>query len=765
MAGALLLAALLAPVLAPPALAQPTPGPSATPRISPEPDTDRTPAPGEPDPCAGASEQEPVRVEVTTLLPRAPLAADEPFQVAGRLRNCGEEPVADLELRLAVGGRIASRGQLQRSDEEPVVGAERRTESVPVDELAPGATTPFDLRLLVQDLRLGRLGVYPLAVQVRGRYGDDGRRTPVGLATTFVPWFPDGAPAPTRIAWLWPLVDQPRRGPAEVMLDDVLAELVDRGSEQAGRGRLQELLSAAREGSSGGCESPAAPPKGVLLPPPDPAEAERPCRGEPVPVTYAVDPSLLYSLEAMTRPYTVRIGERLVDLPASVDAAAWLESLRAAAATSELLALPFGDPDVVAMSRGDSALRDEVEQLRRLGSSVTGDLLRTEPLASVAFPPPGPLPGSLDAVVGARTDAVVLDVTALPPASAARNRTPNARTELPSVTGPVNGLVVEDVLSRLVEPVADRDQGPRLAEQRWIVETAIIAAELPSSARTLVVAPRREADVVPEVAAAVLADTGRLPWLCPVALAAVAAGEERCATLPDEQGPVDEEVLDGDAEPPDDRDGELSAAFLERLELVTRASDQVTESVLVSGTAEAAQTRARLLRATGRAASAAWRDAPLQGERMLRLLQQDVATLRAKVQLVSEPVTLTGSSGTLPIVVRNELDQAVNVGIALDETSAARLSLSSTPTQVIPARNAAELRVGVEPRTSGRFVVQATLVDEEGEPFGAPVQLEVRSTGYGRVALAVTGVAAAVLLVASGVRITRRALRQGDSAA
>ena len=40
------------------------------------------------------------------------------------------------------------------------------------------------------------------------------------------------------------------------------------------------------------------------------------------------------------------------------------------------------------------------------------------------------------------------------------------------------------------------------------------------------------------------------------------------------------------------------------------------------------------------------------------------------------------------------------------------------------------------------------------------MRLDVRSTQYGRVALAVTGVAAAVLLVAAGVRITRRALRR-----
>jgi hypothetical protein len=145
---------------------------------------------------------------------------------------------------------------------------------------------------------------------------------------------------------------------------------------------------------------------------------------------------------------------------------------------------------------------------------------------------------------------------------------------------------------------------------------------------------------------------------------------------------------------------------------------------------------------------------------MLRLLQEDVAGLRRKVRLVSEPVILTGGSGVLQLSVQNELDQPVNVGVRLDETSSARLSSADTGVQVVPARFSTQIEVQVEPQTSGRFVVQATLVDEEGRAFGDPVALDVRSTQYGRVALGVTGVAAAVLMVAAGARITRRAMRR-----
>ena len=66
----------------------------------------------------------------------------------------------------------------------------------------------------------------------------------------------------------------------------------------------------------------------------------------------------------------------------------------------------------------------------------------------------------------------------------------------------------------------------------------------------------------------------------------------------------------------------------------------------------------------------------------------------------------------------------------------------------------------VTAQTSGQFPVTAQLIDRDGHPFGAKVRLVVRSTRYGRVALAVTGIAAGVLLAAAGVRIARRGLRR-----
>jgi hypothetical protein len=117
--------------------------------------------------------------------------------------------------------------------------------------------------------------------------------------------------------------------------------------------------------------------------------------------------------------------------------------------------------------------------------------------------------------------------------------------------------------------------------------------------------------------------------------------------------------------------------------------------------------------------------------------------------------------------VQNELDQPVTVGVVLDQTSAARLSLSASGAQVVPPRELYErISVQVEPRTSGRFVVLATLVDAQGERFGEAVPLQVRSTGYGGAgARRSPGWPRRCCCSATGTRLVRRALHRPRPAA
>jgi hypothetical protein len=156
------------------------------------------------------------------------------------------------------------------------------------------------------------------------------------------------------------------------------------------------------------------------------------------------------------------------------------------------------------------------------------------------------------------------------------------------------------------------------------------------------VAPGRRADVDPAVAAAVLADTGRLPWLCAVPLADVAASRERCAELPDDQAPADAEVAeaaDADAEadadqavaaPPFGDDAGLPPAFLDRLAQVTRAADQFTEAILVPGLGAGGRHPGPPAARDRPGASSAWREQPLQGRLMLACCRRTSARCAAR---------------------------------------------------------------------------------------------------------------------------------------
>ena len=149
---------------------------------------------------------------------------------------------------------------------------------------------------------------------------------------------------------------------------------------------------------------------------------------------------------------------------------------------------------------------------------------------------------------------------------------------------------------------------------------------------------------------------------------------------------------------------------------------------------------------------------------MLSLLRDDLADLRGKVhlQIGRGTITLTSSTGVISVNVVNELGQPVRVGVQLSAPGA-RLSTTETPVESVPAEFAKQINLEVTAATSGKFAVRAQLVDSNKRPFGDPVDLVVRSTQYGRVALAVTGVGAGVLLAAIGIRITRRALRRDRS--
>jgi hypothetical protein len=715
---------------------------------------DATPAPtATPSP----NDDSPAQIIVTKLAPRAPMDPEEFFQVRGLITNRGSQPLHELTVRLRRGDKLSSRSELATADQD-LPATPTRVGRTPVralqQDLAPGASTQFDIRIRVSELRMSgpRAGVYPLRVEARGRFGDTGGIGTVGSVNTYVPWFPDGPPhGRVRIAWLWPVVDQPRRGPNEVMLDDELATSFARG------GRLDRMLRSAADGQKGGCDAradgpPTLPPRPLVTP----------CRGDAIPLTYAVDPDLLFTADALGSPYKLLVGGKTKRIDNTQPARDWVARLRAAVTGTDVLSLPYGDPDAVALTAPQTGLADEVPLLREQGKKETTKILGRPPITSVVWPPAGRLTRrSVESLTSGGATALVVDPIALPAPDSEPSYTPDALIgQLPTNTGQPSVLTIDSELSALLTPTYADYPGDRIVEQRWLAETAMISAERPSVARTILVAPQRRADLHTAVAAEALRDSGRLPWLCAVSLNSVASSTDSC---PDEVRTEPGEVAPVELEPPHAGDRFLEPDFLNRVRALRTSSTQFTDEVLAEPTStEAVGTTGRLLRARARTESSAWRDDQAGGEQMLQLLRDDISNLRDKVhlQVGSGIVTLTSSSGVISVNVVNELSQPVRVGVVLDAHNRARLSTRDTPVTTIPPEHATQISLKVTAQTSGQFPVTAQLVDREGRDFGKPKDLVVRSTQYGRVALAVTGIGAGVLLVAAGFRIVRRATRR-----
>jgi hypothetical protein len=578
--------------------------------------------------------------------------------------------------------------------------------------------------------------------------------------STYLPWFASPPTGTTRIAWLWPLVAPPSRAPRStavgpLLLDEQLA------ADVRTDGRLERALRAARYAEQGQCDQRAKPAEGS---PPVPAPTA-PCRGEAVPVTYALDADVLDTLQGMAGGYSVLASSsRRVPGTGSDAASAWLASLRAAVGRSSgVVALPFADADVVSLTSPASSLAGDVGPAVQLGRTGTAAGVGRTPLRGVQLAPAGAVGGdALEAYLGAGTSALVVTEDALPPRPARQAQTSGARNPLTTAAGTVTGLVVDAGLSALLAPDHSHWSGPRLAEQRFLVETALVQAEQPGATRTLVVAPPRDADLVPSVAAQALLDSGRLPWLCSVPLADVAAGHERCAG----GGPTGSADADRGAPVAPSVDAPaLSRDQLDKVGTARRSIDQLTGAVLAQSDA-AAETRARLLRGALRAESSAWRPrtAQTRARSLARLVQDDVGDLLGKVRIISGPVTLTSRSSQLTVDVENRLDQAVTVRVELSAGNAARLAVEGAGVTEVPGKTSVPVYLRAEPRTSGQFPVQARLLDRRSDPFGVPSQFLIRSTRYGVVALALTGVAAGVLLAAAGVRLVRRAVQRRRTA-
>ena len=696
----------------------------------------------DPTPTPSPTAELPVSVELRAVTPLAPQPG-QTLTVRGRLANTGAEPVGDLRPQLLVSRtRIGSRGAFDdiaatphgamAADAAPATTAHI---SIGRSSLQPGQSTTFSASVPIDDLDLPQTWqVYEMGVTVSGST-TLGVHT-VGELRTFLPYAPVGQPgtgAPTQLAWIWPLVDRPHRTTSTDWTDDQLATELKTG------GRLDMLLNAAAAAETQHAPPPPRTPRRkhhkVRPAPPRPTIT-------PVPVTWAIDPMLIQDVQAMSAGYTVGADSRAGSGEAA--AKSWLSALKSAASHGAVLRLPYADPDLVAVIR--AGLASQAQQAIAVGQKQLSTLFPS------ALGYAWPLDGlsdrhTLDTLADSGTTTFVLNGSALPVVSGDQSLTPGAHAKVATRDGSMDAVLVDDRLSNAVDAAATDPALTALTTQRVLSELLMIQAEHPSVARSVVIAPDRRWAPSPQLAQKLVAGSGRVPWVQPLTLDQVVAA------------PVYSLVQRGTVidYPATARAAELHRSYLRSTLPLGRRLDAFA-AILPLGDPQARRFddgRLRLL-------SSAWRSDPAGADAARDRLEAAVAKTMQQVRITTQPdslVTLTGSSGTVPITVSNELDTPVQVAISavadphLEVKRGSRVTRTVRPHTQVPV----DVRVTALTRGVATLTVSLSTPGPGGRPYGPPVVLRVNSTAYGLEALLITGGATAVLFFGAGMRLVRRA--------
>jgi hypothetical protein len=658
--------------------------------------------------------------------------------VTGTVTNESGGPLSGLSIQLrSSASPLTYRGELNSyAGGSLAIDAPVGT-PVPIGGSLPsGATAAWRVSLPVNAVGMTQFGVYPLAAQAVDVIG-----LPLGTDRTFLPFWPGAAAAgvtqPLKIAWVWPLIDTPQQGMCAALTSDSLA-----GSVAAG-GRLDTLLT------SGAAYSARAR------------------------LTWAVDPGLLNSVSTMTGPY--RVGGAAdcvggVRHQASSAAAQWLSTLRSGTSGQQIFVTPYDDVDVAALTHQglDSDLRTAFNQGRSAGSALlgrsfkpsaptgTGSRATSQPASSgaIAWPADGAADSSVLgnlAVNGIGT--VVLNSGEMPPAASGYTAD-DAVTSIPTTAGTnMRVLLADTTLTGILGSATSAPGSSFAVSQRFLAETAMIAAEDPGLARSVVVAPPRQWNPPAALASQLLSETVTAPWMAPTSLASL-AGSAGSAAQTTRQPPPDYSVSHH----------ELSPAYLKQVAALG-AGLRLYKSILYRPQPQYLNGLNAGVAATE---SSAWRGAPAArqgGENLLGRVAAYVSAVSRKVEVInSARVTLGGSSGKVPVSITNALPEAIQVRLQATGPSDGRLTVTGNQGLIpIGADTTQTIKLSVRSGAVGDTSIQLRLLGPDGVPLpGDPVSLGVQSTQFGTTLLVIIFAALGVLVLTAIGRAIRRGLREDE---
>jgi hypothetical protein len=459
-------------------------------------------------------------------------------------------------------------------------------------------------------------------------------------------------------------------------------------------------------------------------------------------VSWVVDPALLQSLEDMSDGYRYRgPGGALVTGTGGPAAAAFLDRLRTLTRGADVSSSAYADPDVVALHR--SGLDLDVALAGSTASSLPSTALEEPVSGGLAWPPGGVVDeGTLDVLRASGTRLIVLSAASMPP-SPELTYTPSGSVDLATGSTPLRAALFDPPVSSLVAD-AGRARGPITIDpvarrQEALAQIAMVSLELPSTTRTLVIAPPMRWS--PYVGTAgLVATTGSSPW-------SVAERLTVFALAP----PSDVPRARADY-PAAARAAELPSTYLLRVKQARAAL-----AALRSVAPDSAGSTDGLSETLTRAESSAWRTDLPGGRALIASTQLVIDEQTEKVRVLSRaPVTLPGESGAIPVTIANDLDRPARVGVRLVGTPSTRFESQDVAPLTIEPGQKATLEVQARVVGSGPVTVAIQLLTPDGQVFGEPVVTSVQSAAYASAALWVVSGLFGILVVLLGVNFVRR---------
>lgn len=696
-----------------------------------------------------AAAAQPVTVSITSVNPQI-ARPGRPVTVQGTVANPTRTAVSGLTVQLSSSiFKLPSRAALSEyaagnlsSADEPLPGALARLPGT----LPPGAVRDWTVTIRPATLPLSIFGVYPLAAEV------DSRGAALSTDHTFLPFWPGSRAAAgltqrMKIAWIWPIFSAPQQAACPALLSNVLA------SSLTADGRLGRLLAAGRT-----------------------LQALR------ADLTWAIDPSVLSSAGVMRQAYQVGGSANCtgaVTKRGSPAARTWLSELRSVVAQQNYFVTPYADVDVSALTH--AGLHTDLQRAQLKGDIVAGRFLggTQRPAAAgggstIAWPAAGTADfGVLGSLASTGVSSVILNSSLMPP-KAAPLYTPSAITSaLDGVDAGLHVALTDNTLSQVLAdgPTAaqqarrSRAVGARAAsgqsgstqsastvqaaaaagsfatEQRFLAETAMIAAEAPATPRSVVIAPPRQWNPTASLATTLLTESDGAPWLRPASVSSLISADSSAGQVPRVRPPGTKYGR-----------GELHRSLLRKvkgledhLRLQASMFGVRTPSTYLAGAVAAVE-------------SSAWRGHPRQAKALLASVSAYLGAQERQVRIIDTGQdTLTGKSGSVPVSINNRLGRTVTVLLRVRAPSG-RMTVHPLVTSVtIGKHQQRTVVVKVRSAVAGSTVLRLSLAAPNGARLpGTQAKLTVDATHFGTTALVIVAIAIAVFVVTAIARAIRR---------